>query len=116
MGTFLPAFERWLAKGDAQDGSQDCRQIIALANGTIDQLIASWARSSRPSPAEEFAVYKRGIAKVIKAFDTEVIDPVVREHPDLKPPDDDFRSRDEHRARLLQSRPQLMIRRGANLS
>jgi hypothetical protein len=38
---------------------------------------------------EEFAAYKRGIAKVIAAFDSGVIDLVAREYPDLKPSDDD---------------------------
>ena len=37
---------------------------------------------------EEFAAYKRGVARVIAAFDTGVIDLIAREYPDLKPIDD----------------------------
>ena len=64
-------------------------QIVALANGSIDQLIATLGPVEKAVSPEEFAAYKRGIAKVIKTFDTEVIDLVAREHPDLKPADDD---------------------------
>jgi len=70
-------------------------QIVALANGTIDQLIATLGPVEHAVSPEEFAVYKRGIAKVIKTFDTEVIDPVAREYPDLKPADDDSDHADE---------------------
>jgi hypothetical protein len=38
---------------------------------------------------EEFAGYKRGVARVISAYDAEIIDRVTREHPDLKPGDED---------------------------
>jgi hypothetical protein len=64
-------------------------QIVALVNGTIDQLIATLAPVEAAISPEEFAAYKRGIARVISAFDTGVIDLVTREYPDLKPPDDD---------------------------
>jgi len=64
-------------------------QIVALANGTIDQLIATLDPVEKAVSPEEFAAYKRGIAKVIKTFDTEIIDLVAREHPDLKPADED---------------------------
>jgi hypothetical protein len=64
-------------------------QIVAMVNGTIDQLIASLAPVEAAVSPEEFAAYKRGIARVISAFDTGVIDPIAREHPDLKPSDDD---------------------------
>ncbi len=64
-------------------------QIVALVNGTIDQLIATLGPVEKAVSPEEFAAYKRGIAKVIKTFDTEVIDLVAREYPDLKPADDD---------------------------
>ena len=64
-------------------------QIVALANGSIDQLIATLGPVEEAVSPEEFAAYKRGIAKVINAFDVEVIDLVAREHPDLKPDEDD---------------------------
>lgn len=64
-------------------------QIVAMANATIDQLIATLEPVEAAVSPTEFAAYKRGIAKVIAAFDTEVIDVVAREYPDLKPADDD---------------------------
>ena len=64
-------------------------QIVALANASIDQLIATLGPVEEAVSPEEFAAYKRGIAKVIAAFDTGVIDLIAREYPDLKPADDD---------------------------
>ena len=64
-------------------------EIVALVNGCIDQLISSLAPVEEHASPEEFAAYKRGIAKVITAFDTEIIERIAREHPDLKPDDDD---------------------------
>ena len=64
-------------------------QIVALVNGTIDQLIATLDPVEAAVSPDEFAAYKRGIAKVVAAFDTGVIDLVTREYPDLKPADDD---------------------------
>ena len=64
-------------------------QIVALVNGCIDQLIATLAPVEEAVSPEEFAAYKRGIAKVINACDVEIIDRIAREHPDLKPSDDD---------------------------
>jgi hypothetical protein len=64
-------------------------QIVALVNGSIDQLIATLGPVEEAVSPEEFAAYKRGIAKVIAAFDTGVIDLIAREYPDLKPADDD---------------------------
>lgn len=63
-------------------------QIVALANGCIDQLIASLSPVERAASPEEFAAYKRGIAKVIGAFDQEIIERIAREYPDLNPDDD----------------------------
>jgi len=64
-------------------------QIVALVNGTVDQLIATLGPVEEAVSPEEFRAYKRGIAKVINTFDTEVIDLVAREYPDLKPTDDE---------------------------
>ncbi len=64
-------------------------QIVALVNGSIEQLIATLDPVEKAVSPEEFAAYKRGIAKVINAFDAEVLDLVAREYPDLIPADDD---------------------------
>jgi hypothetical protein len=64
-------------------------QIVALANGCIDQLLSSLGPVEAAVSPAEFAAYKRGIAKVLNAIDIEVIDVVAREHPDLKTDDDD---------------------------
>ena len=64
-------------------------QIVALVNGCIDQLISTLGPVEAALSDEEFAGYKRGIAKVITAFDVELIDRVTRDHPDLRPADDD---------------------------
>ena len=64
-------------------------QIVALVNAHIDQLISSLEPVEKQIPAEEFAAYKRGVARVIGAYDAEIIDRVAQEHPDLKPGDDD---------------------------
>jgi hypothetical protein len=75
-------------------------QIVALVNGTIDQLIATLDPVKEAVSPEEFAAYKRGIARVIAAFDTGVIDLVAREHPDLKPADDDSDHEGEPESKL----------------
>ena len=64
-------------------------QIVALVNAHIDQLISSLAPVEAEISPEEFAGYKRGIARVITAYDVEIIDRVAREYPDLKPSDED---------------------------
>jgi hypothetical protein len=64
-------------------------QIVALVNGSIDQLIATLVPVEKAVSPQEFAAYKRGIAKVINAFDVEVIDLVARDYPDLKPADEE---------------------------
>jgi hypothetical protein len=64
-------------------------QIVALANSCIDQLLSSLEPVEKMVSPEEFAAYKRGIAKVLNAIDVEVIDVIAREHPDLKTDDDD---------------------------
>jgi hypothetical protein len=65
-------------------------QIVALVNAHIDQLITSLVPVEREMSAEEFAGYKRGIARVISAYDAEIIERVTREFPDLKPGDEDL--------------------------
>ncbi len=64
-------------------------QIVALVNAHIDQLISSLEPVGAEMSDEEFAGYKRGVARVISAYDAEIIDRVAREYPDLKPGDDD---------------------------
>lgn len=64
-------------------------QIVALVNAHIDQLISSLEPVEAEMSAEEFAGYKRGVARVIGAYDAEIIDRVAREYPDLKPSDED---------------------------
>jgi hypothetical protein len=64
-------------------------QIVALVNASIDQLIATLGPVEKAVSSEEFTAYKRGIAKVINAFDSEVIDLVARDYPDLRPAEDD---------------------------
>jgi hypothetical protein len=71
-------------------------QIVALVNGCIDQMIATLGPVEEAVSPEEFASYKRGVAKVIAAFDAEVIDRIAREHPDLKPADDDVDTGPSH--------------------
>ena len=64
-------------------------QIVELVNGSIDQLIATLGPVEKAVSPQEFAAYKRGIAKAIKALDTEVIDLIARDFPDLRPSEDD---------------------------
>ena len=64
-------------------------QIVAMINGYIDQLIATLEPVEHAVPPEEFAAYKRGIAKSIATLDSEIIQRAAREHPDLLPADDD---------------------------
>jgi hypothetical protein len=64
-------------------------QIVAMVNAHVDQLISSLEPVEAQIPAEEFAGYKRGVARVISAYDAEIIDRVAREYPDLKPSDED---------------------------
>ncbi len=64
-------------------------QIVALVNAHVDQLISSLAPVEAQASPEDFAGYKRGVARVIGAYDAEIIERVAREYPDLKPGDDD---------------------------
>jgi len=64
-------------------------QIVAMVNSQIDQLISTLDPVRAAVSPEEFAGYQRGVAKVIAAFEDEVIDHVAREYPDLKPADAD---------------------------
>ncbi len=64
-------------------------RIVALVNAHVDQLISSLAPVEAEISAEEFAGYKRGVARVINAYDVEIVDRVARDYPDLKPGDDD---------------------------
>jgi hypothetical protein len=64
-------------------------QIVAMVNAHVDQLISSLDPVEAQISAEEFAGYKRGVARVLSAYDAEIIDRVAREYPDLKPSDED---------------------------
>jgi len=64
-------------------------QIVALVNAHVDQLISSLEPVEAGMTAEEFAGYKRGVARLISAYDAEIIDRVTQEFPDLKPSDED---------------------------
>ena len=64
-------------------------EIVALVNGCIDQLISSLAPVEQHASPEDFAAYKRGVARVITACDTEIIQRVARDHPDLLPADEE---------------------------
>jgi hypothetical protein len=64
-------------------------QIVALVNAHVDQLISSLEPVEAEISPEEFAGYKRGVARLISAYDAEIIDRVTQEFPDLKPSDED---------------------------
>jgi len=64
-------------------------QIVALVNAHVDQLISSLQPVEEQMSPEEFALYKRAVARVINTYDVEILDRVAREYPDLKPADDD---------------------------
>jgi hypothetical protein len=64
-------------------------QIVALVNAHIDQLISSLAPVEQHLSPDEFTAYKRGVSRVISAYDAELMELVTREHPDLAPQDDD---------------------------
>jgi hypothetical protein len=64
-------------------------QIVALVNTHVEQLISSLDPVKEQVSAEDFAGYKRAVARVIGAYDAEIIERVAREYPDLKPADDD---------------------------
>ena len=64
-------------------------QIVALVNAHIDQLISSLEPVEAGMSPEEFAGYKRGVARLITAYEAEIIDRVAQEYPDLKPSDDE---------------------------
>jgi len=63
-------------------------QIVALANSCIDQLLSSLGPVEQSVSPEEFAAYKRGVAKVLNAIDVEIIERVAHDFPDLKTDDD----------------------------
>ncbi len=64
-------------------------QIVALVNAHIDQLISSLEPVESEISAEEFAGYKRGVARVITAYDAEIIERVTKQFPDLRPNEED---------------------------
>ena len=64
-------------------------QLVALVNAHIDQLISSLEPVEAHLSPEEFAAYKRGVGRVVGAYDAGIIDLVTREYPDLKPDDED---------------------------
>ena len=60
-------------------------QIVSLVSAHIDQLISSLAPVEAEIPPDEFAAYKRGIARIINSYDAGIIDLVAREYPDSNP-------------------------------
>jgi len=64
-------------------------QIAALVNAHIDQLISSLEPVEAQVTPEEFAAYKRGVARVINNYDVGIIELLAREYPDLAPAEDD---------------------------
>jgi hypothetical protein len=64
-------------------------QILELVNAHIDQLISTLVPVEQALPPEEFAAYKRGVARVISAYDAELIELVTRQHPDLTPEEEE---------------------------
>jgi hypothetical protein len=70
-------------------------QIVTLVNGYIDQLIATLEPVEAAVSPDEFAAYKRGVAKAINALDFEIVQRVALEHPDLLPADDDAEHPDD---------------------
>ena len=63
--------------------------VVGVVNRCIDTLIETLAVVEKAEPPAEYAKFKRGVARVISTFDTEIIDRVAAEFPDLKPDDDD---------------------------
>jgi hypothetical protein len=63
--------------------------VVGVVNRCIDDLIASLAVVEKAVPPDEFDKYKRGLARVINAFDGEIIDRIAEEHPELRPNDDE---------------------------
>ena len=75
-------------------------QIVALVHAHVDQLISSLETVEAHVPPEEFAEYRRGVARVISAYDAAIIDRVTREYPDLKPIDEDSDAPDSVEPRI----------------
>jgi hypothetical protein len=76
----------------ASGGTMDRKTAELLAgvvNQCIDALIETLAVLEKLLPPAEIATYKRGVARVINAFDIEVVDRIAKEFPDLKPPEED---------------------------
>ena len=63
--------------------------VVGVVNRCIDALIETLPLVEKAEPRAEYEKYKRGVARVINAFDLEVIDKVAEEYPDLRPQDDD---------------------------
>jgi len=63
--------------------------VVELVNRCIDELIATLEVVEKAVPPDEFEKYKRGVARVINAFDVEIVERVTQDYPDLKPKDDD---------------------------
>jgi len=63
--------------------------VVEVVNRCIDDLITSLEVVEKAVPPDEFEKYKRGVARVINAFDVEIVERVTQDYPDLKPKDDD---------------------------
>jgi hypothetical protein len=63
--------------------------LVGVVDRCIDELIETLAVVEKTSPPAEYEKHKRGVARVINTIDTEIIDRITAEFPDLKPQDDE---------------------------
>lgn len=61
------------------------RQILEVAMEVTSKLDSSVELVMRSCDDEEFKVYRASVARVLGALLTEIINPIVVEHPPLRP-------------------------------
>jgi hypothetical protein len=64
--------------------AKDVSDLFLDFNGRLNESVEKVGQSCS---AEEFASYRRRAAKLINAVFEAILEPIYREHPDLKPPD-----------------------------